>query len=117
MQISQIFDVLLDKRRVTLRLLDSKARESLRVQLTKKWSRYKRELDAVGFLPKSQVHEVLSVEVDKDAGTVTFYLRETIRKKATYEVITDSAEEVIGDSVSCEGDRVASSIEPQSSDD
>lgn len=49
MTLQDIFDTLVLERRVTVQLDKSKA-ESLRIQLSKKWSKYKTDLDSLGFL-------------------------------------------------------------------
>lgn len=87
MTLQEVFDQLILERKVIVQL-DKQQAESLRVLLVKKWGKYKRELDALGFLSDDLVNCSLCRKspTEEESG-YTFLLREYTRSKTEYTVL------------------------------
>ena len=104
MTIPEIFNLLLDMKAPVISCSKAEA-ESLRVQLVKRWSKYKRELDSVGMLDDARKALACSCQWDEEAGTAKYLLREPTRKPVEFKVIsmeslidTDGEQQGIGES-------------------
>lgn len=87
MTLQEVFDQLILERKVTVQL-DKQQAESLRVLLVKKWAKYKRELDALGFLSDDLVNCSLCRELPSvEEPGYTFKLQEYTRSKTEYTVL------------------------------
>jgi hypothetical protein len=84
--IPEIFSMLLDGERVVIACSPEQG-ESLRIQLVKRWSKYKRELDAVGFLGADKAELVCSCTRDATSGTTAYLLRKTVRQPLQFTII------------------------------
>jgi hypothetical protein len=86
---TQIFDLLLQQRQVTLAVSESAGYSihALRVSLIRKFKDYKQQMTALGFLDADLENAVVSMELDEDKGTATFRLRPRNRKQVSYMII------------------------------
>lgn len=88
MTLQELFDELLDTRSVTLQLGTVKQVESLRVQLTIKWNKYKDDLSACGFLSEElEACSLCKTSSRSEPGKVTFLLQPKRRTAISYEII------------------------------
>jgi len=87
MTLQDIFDTLVLERRVTVQLDKSKA-ESLRVQLVKKWSKYKIDLDSLGFLEDDLAACSLCRRTLSNSQGYEFLLEPRLKQTINYEVLT-----------------------------
>lgn len=87
MTLQDLFDQLILERTVVVQV-DKKQAESLRVQLVKKWGKYKRELDALGFLSDDLANCSLcrTPPTETEPG-YTFSLAEFARPRIEYTVL------------------------------
>lgn len=87
MQLQDMFDKLLVERQVTVAVSKVEA-ENLRIQLAKKWSKYKIDMDSVGFL--SQELGACSLcrrGPDETTGAYKFLLAPKLRRPTEYNVL------------------------------
>lgn len=95
MTLQELFDTLLDTRQVQVVLSKDQA-ESLRVQLVKKWNKYKLDMDAVGFLADDLQRCSLCRRTSATAdGTYTFSLEPKKRSLTQYEVLLPDQEPIV----------------------
>lgn len=86
MTLSDLFDQLLTDRSVTVEL-DKQTAESLRVQLSKKWSKYKVEMDACGFLSDDLAACSLMRRRGETEGSYEFVLAPKQRSAVSYTIL------------------------------
>ena len=86
MTLSDLFDTLLVDRSIVLELEKSHA-ESLRVQLSKKWSKYKTDMDACGFLSTELAACSMMRRAGDTAGLYEFVLEPNKRSTIQYTVL------------------------------
>jgi hypothetical protein len=91
MNMVQIFDLLLEKRRITLVATVAQA-GSLRVSFIRKFKDYKEQMTALGFLDPTLEDAVVSLEYDKESSKARFFLREKKKVTVTYTVLEESEE-------------------------
>jgi hypothetical protein len=88
MTLQDLFDELLVSRSVTVHI-DKSQSESLRVALSKKWSKYKRLMDSCGFLEEDLAAcSLCRTGPDSETGAYTFSLAVSSRPVTQYIVLT-----------------------------
>lgn len=87
MTLPEIFDVLLTERTVALQLAAKSQAESLRVSLVRKFSNYKNQMSALGFLDSSYEGTVCSLEWNQESKVATFYFRAKLTRPTDYEIV------------------------------
>jgi hypothetical protein len=83
----ELFDALLLDRKLTLRIETKQRAESLRVSLVRKFSNYKTQMDAIGFLDPSLEVCGCSLQWDKESKLATIALRPRTVVSIQYELI------------------------------
>lgn len=91
MTTADVFDLLLDDRKVKLEMTKSHA-SVLRVALSRKFTAYKTQMDSVGFLDPDLEAASLSLEYDEESNTAAFFLRPKKRSLVQFKIITDVIE-------------------------
>ena len=86
MNLSELFETLLDKRKITLVITVAGA-ASLRVSLIRKLKDYKTQMESLGFLDPEIAECVISEEREKDSETSTFYLRPKKSRAVSYTLL------------------------------
>lgn len=90
MNSTQLFDLLLEHRKITLVATSSQA-QSLRVFFIRKFKDYKEQMTKLGFLDPEYESFVVSMEIlkEEDAGKVRFFLRPKQRQATEFTVLLD----------------------------
>ena len=87
MILSELFDALLLDRELTLRIETKQQAESLRVSLVRKFSSYKQQMNAIGFLDPSLEDCGCSLQWDHESKLATVFLRTRKVIAIQYELI------------------------------
>ena len=88
MILQDLFDELLSTRSVQVVLASPAAAETLRVTLSKKWNKYKEDMDSLGFLADDLVLCSLGRRMPTTpGGPYTFTLAPRLRNLTNYEVV------------------------------
>jgi hypothetical protein len=88
---TELFDKLLEDRKITLVITVSQA-ASLRVSFTRKFKDYKQQMLALGFLDPDLEDAVVSLEYDKESNKAKFFLREKKRVAIDYTIVEDTSQ-------------------------
>lgn len=86
MNLSEIFDKLLEHRKIAL-CLSPVAADSLRVSLIRKFKEYQTQTAALGWLTDEFEKAVVSLEYDKETTVATYFLRPRRRVAITYTLL------------------------------
>lgn len=88
MTLQDLFDTLLLERKALVQI-DKSGAESLRIQLVKKWNKYKVELDALGFLAADlQDCSICRRNPETEGGPYQFFLMPRRKHKVEYTIVT-----------------------------
>ncbi len=87
MILADIFEKLLETRRVVLVMPDKRSAEVPRVSLLRKFKDYKQQMTALGFLDPSLENAVVSLEWDEENKLATFHLRERKSRSVEYTLV------------------------------
>lgn len=92
MSLHRIFEHLQEYKMLAVALETPVQAENLRIMLTKKWSKYKKGLEDLGFLDSDTRHLSISMESGKvlEDGTqeFVFHLRPRSRSRVEYKILT-----------------------------
>jgi hypothetical protein len=88
---TQIFDTLLERRKITL-VADVTQSQSLRVSMIRKFKDYKEQMTALGFLDPALEDAVVSLEYDSATSVAKFFLRAKKRVATEFTIIPESDE-------------------------
>jgi len=93
MTLQELFDKLLDDRAVNV-ACDFRTAENLRARLCRKWSKYKTDMDAVGFLSEELaacsmgMRVVMGADGEKLPDAYTFTLAPRLKTTFEYKILT-----------------------------
>ena len=94
MNLSDIFDMLLETRVVSISIAERRDAEVPRVSLLRKFKDYKDQMNRIGFLDPALETSVVSLEWDEENKTATFYLREKKTRSVEYTLVTSHATQI-----------------------
>lgn len=86
MNLSEIFDKLLEQRKIAL-CLSPIAADSLRVSLIRKFKDYQEQTAKLGWLTEEFEKAVVSLEYNKEDSVATYFLRPRRRVAITYTLL------------------------------
>jgi hypothetical protein len=89
---SQLTDTLFSTKQLTLQVDSKVSALSLRASLGRKFSSYKIQLEALGFLESDMKNASLSMEWEESNKTVKFFLRPRQRVAKTYTILGTSTD-------------------------
>lgn len=92
MNSSELFEVLLESKKVTLGITSSSA-ASLRVFFIRRFKNYKEQMEALGFLDPIYEKLVVSLEYSEESGKAKFFLREKKKAPIEYSILQESEED------------------------
>lgn len=92
MNIIELFDSFVASRTVTLRMNNPAQIESLRVSFSKRFKKYRKQMDDNGFLAADLEAASVCVATDKEAGTVTFTLKPRQRQRMEYTLLVPTTD-------------------------
>jgi hypothetical protein len=87
MTLPELFDAVLSSREIKLRVETKQQAESLRVSLVRKFSSYKKQMTAIGFLDPTLENCGCSVQWDKESKIATLALRQRRVQLTQYELV------------------------------
>jgi hypothetical protein len=88
MNSTDLFELLLDQRKIALETSKDHA-NILRVAIVRKFSDYKRQMTALGFLDEDLEKACVSLEYHKESGVATFYIRAKRESKVVFKLLID----------------------------
>lgn len=88
MNLSDVFETLLDVRKVAISLNDRQAAASPRVSLLRKFKDYKQQMTALGFLDPTLETATISLEWNEENKVATFFLRPRKLSSIDYQIVT-----------------------------
>lgn len=94
MNSTDLFELLLDKRKLALETSKDHA-NILRVAIVRKFSDYKKQMTALGFLDADLENACVSLEYNEESNVASFFLRPKRASKVVFKIIdgdTDASE-------------------------
>jgi hypothetical protein len=89
MNSTEVFDILLDKRKITL-ATSSRDANVLRVAVLRKFKDYKEQMDRLGFLDPTLEECSVSLEYDEEKNIAKLFLRPRKRSSLVFTIIEET---------------------------
>jgi hypothetical protein len=88
MNLSDVFETLLEQRTVALLAPNKAAAASPRVSLLRKFKDYKQQMTALGFLDPTLEDATVCLEWNEENKVATFFLRPKKQSSIDYQIVT-----------------------------